>query len=251
MHNFVKARLKEFMSHISIKRVEDIVLVLLSFPHLAFTFRLLKASKAQLSQDLFVARVLKLWHSEAPKGFFVEFGATNGRDLSNTWALEKKFGWHGILVEPGKSWHDQLKSNRSCNIDYRCVYSESGVSLRFTDYLNPEYSTVEGFGTEDAHSSLRVNPSIYAVTTIKLVDLLDQYSAPDVIDYLSIDTEGSEYEILKAMDFDRYSFRVITVEHNYTAERLKIFELLSRNGYKRMFTFLSQQDDWYILPTIL
>jgi hypothetical protein len=86
----------------------------------------------------------------------------------------------------------------------------------------------------------------YDVRTISLLDLLRKYHAPTHVDYLSIDTEGSEYEILNAFDFTEYSFGVITVEHNYTPQRELIFELLSRNGYKRIYTEISRFDDWYV-----
>jgi hypothetical protein len=67
-----------------------------------------------------------------------------------------------------------------------------------------------------------------------------------VIDYLSIDTEGSEYEILANFDFSKHRFRVITCEHNYTQERDKIHTLLTEKGYLRKFEDVSQFDDWYV-----
>ena len=71
--------------------------------------------------------------------------------------------------------------------------------------------------------------------------------APKIIDYLSIDTEGSEYEILKNFDFKSYKLKVITCEHNYNENREKIYNLLSDNGYKRKLTKISKFEDWYIL----
>lgn len=77
-------------------------------------------------------------------------------------------------------------------------------------------------------------------------DLLIKHKAPKYIDYLSIDVEGSEYEILNAFDFNLYSIGVITVEHNFSAQREKIFTLLTSKGYKRKYENLSYWDDWYV-----
>ena len=62
---------------------------------------------AQIYQDLFVLFQLKLKKG----GCFVEFGATNGVGLSNTLLLEKRLGWSGIVVEPGRRWLPELKAN--------------------------------------------------------------------------------------------------------------------------------------------
>jgi hypothetical protein len=85
------------------------------------------------------------------------------------------------------------------------------------------------------------------VTTVTLTDMLARNDAPAVIDYLSIDTEGSEYDILAAHDFDRFKFSVITCEHNFTPNREKIFKLLTSKGYRRVMERQSQFDDWYVL----
>ena len=67
------------------------------------------------------------------------------------------------------------------------------------------------------------------------------------IDYLSLDTEGSEYEILEAINLATNQIGVITVEHNFNhISREKIFVYLTKFGYQRVFTSLSNQDDWYV-----
>ncbi len=81
--------------------------------------------------------------------------------------------------------------------------------------------------------------------SISLNDLFAQYGAPKKIGYLSIDTEASEYQKLKAFNFSEYEFDYITVEHNYTSEREKIYTLLTQNGHRRIFASFSQWDDWY------
>lgn len=199
-------------------------------------------SKAQLKQDMFVLSELKFKRD----GYFVEFGATNGVDLSNTYMLEKELGWTGILAEPAHVWHDDLVKNRDCLIDFNCVWSESGKTLDFNEVGAAELSTVDLFSETDFHAKARKIGNKYEVHTISLVDLLDKHDAPKAIDYLSIDTEGSEFEILSAFDFDTYNIKVITCEHNHTPMREKILELLTGKGYVRKYTQFSKFDDWYV-----
>jgi FkbM family methyltransferase len=202
----------------------------------------MSSSKSQLHQDLFVLSQLNFKRS----GFFVEFGATNGVDLSNSYLLEKFYGWTGILAEPAKVWHESLKNNRDARIDWRCVWNVSGSTIMFEECLEPEYSTLSSFKDADSHKTIRANSKQYGVETVSLIDLLRENNAPNHIDYLSIDTEGSEYEILSAFDFSSHSFGVITCEHNYTPNREKIHALLTSHGYVRKFESSSQFDDWYV-----
>ena len=199
-------------------------------------------SKAQLRQDLFVLAELDF----RSNGFFVEFGATNGVDLNNTHLLEERFGWNGILAEPARIWRDELTSNRRCHIVFDCVWSRSGETVLFNEVDRPEFSTVERYSDQDLHGALRRRGTTYPVQTISLLDLLDQHGAPKHIDYLSIDTEGSEYSILSAFDFDAYRFSIITCEHNYTSNRGRVEALLTSHGYERRLAELSHHDDWYV-----
>ena len=199
-------------------------------------------SKAQLKQDLFVLSELGFKKG----GFFVEFGATNGIDLSNSYLLEKKFGWHGILAEPATCWHSDLKNNRTSHIDTNVVWTESNATLVFNEVEEKELSTINMFSNSDFHKETRKKGKIYEVRSISLLDLLKKYNAPKHIDYLSIDTEGSEYEILLNFDFEEYDFKIITCEHNHTPEREKIFSLLTQKGYIRKHTKRSRWDDWYV-----
>ena len=199
-------------------------------------------SKSQLRQDLFVLYFLDF----KTNGFFVEFGATDGVELSNTYLMEKEFGWSGIVAEPAKYWHNALRRNRDCFIETNCVWKDSDSILSFNEVNARVFSTINLFSDSDLHSETRKNGKTYDVKTISLNDLLIKYDAPRIIDYLSIDTEGSEFEILNGFDFSEYAFRVITCEHNYTPMRKQIFDLLSKNGYERCYQEFSKFDDWYV-----
>ena len=200
----------------------------------------LPTSKAQLQQDLFALAQTGFKQN----GFFVEFGATNGVDLSNSWLLEKHFGWSGILAEPARSWHTALKANRTSKVETDCVWRTTGENLTFFDAASGAMSSLDDEGQKATKYS---DGNRYQVTTISLLDLLQKYNAPQKIDFLSIDTEGSEFEILNAFDFGKYQFQVICVEHNFAPQRGKIYDLLTRKGYKRVSESLSQFDDWYLL----
>lgn len=203
---------------------------------------LVRTSKSQLGQDLFVLSELEF----KKNGFFVEFGATNGIDLSNTYLLEKEFGWKGILAEPARCWHDSLRKNRNAFIEESCVWKDSNSVLEFNEADFAELSTIDAYSNEDLHGRSRHRGRRYEVRTISLNDLLAKYGAPSEIDYLSIDTEGSELEILRSLNFERYSFRIISCEHNFTPAREEIERLLAQNGYTRRFEEVSSVDDWYV-----
>lgn len=205
--------------------------------------RLMPLSRAQLRQDIFALSELQF----KKDGYFVEFGATNGVDLSNTWLMENHFNWTGILAEPARIWHEALRRNRTCAIDERCVWSVTGESLRFAEVpSSPEFSTLQSFAENDMHKTLRSGHDDYEVATISLNDLLREHGAPHAIDFLSIDTEGSEFEILSTLDFDTYQMGVIVVEHNFSANRDRIKGLLEAHGYVRKWETISHVDDWYV-----
>jgi FkbM family methyltransferase len=202
--------------------------------------RLIKASRSQLRQDMFVLITLDFKRD----GYFVEFGATDGVELSNTYLLEKELGWTGILAEPSRAWHEKLHENRKSQIESRCVWKKSGETLTFHEADAGEFSAIKEYSQKGRN--LNKPGRDYTVKTASLEEMLDQHNAPKEIDYLSIDTEGSEYEILSAFNFEKYRFRVITVEHNFQPQREQILRLLQKNGYERKLERISTIDDWYV-----
>ncbi len=198
--------------------------------------------KSQLGQDVFA-----LWASGMKRqGFFVEFGAGDGVHLSNTYLLEKEFEWTGILAEPLPEYHDELALNRAASIDTSCVWHTSGDTLGFVSvgYL----STVAEYARSDMHADSRAGRPVFSVKTISLLDLLDSHQAPTSIDFLSIDTEGSEYAILSAFPFgEKYTIKAIACEHNYSDHRMDIVRLLESKGYTQVGADISKHDDWFVL----
>ncbi len=210
--------------------------------HLRAALALLGESRSQVNQDFFALEA----NGCKRGGYFVEFGATDGESLSNSWLLEKYFGWNGILAEPARIWRERLAgADRTAARDHDCVWSTSGESLTFRESEFPELSTLESVNQRDGYD--RQQGPTYQVTTVSLGDLLDRHGAPAEIDYLSIDTEGSELEILSAYNFASRPIRCISVEHNYSPDRERIHALLTGKGYRQMHKELSLHDDFYVL----
>jgi FkbM family methyltransferase len=202
-------------------------------------------SKSQLQQDL-IALYIDSIHPNEQK-FFVEFGATNGVDLSNSFILEKNFNWNGILVEPGRTWHKELAATRNCTIDLRCVWKLDGEVIEFTETKKQkELSTISSFVDIDKFSAQRKLNSQYFVETVSLNRLLESYDAPKQVTYLSIDTEGSEYDIISSFNFSQFDFSFISIEHNHTSNEKLIELILEKQGYVRILPNISEWDGWYI-----
>jgi len=208
----------------------------------------LMESPSQMGQD---ALVLALTNKVQSK-FFVEAGACDGHYSSNTFVLETHFGWTGILCEPGRIWHDALRGTRASQIDTRLLWGTTGDLVQFHQTELPNLSTVESFMDTDMHAPDRHGGEIYIVETVSLVDLLDECAAPHFITFLSLDTEGSELEILSKFPFEKYEFGVIVCEHNNTSAEFSIRELLVRNGYYYLsgLSQISLGDAWFVGPKV-
>ena len=189
---------------------------------------------SQLGQDDWVLSKI------STPGYFVDIGASDGITNSNTFKLEAA-GWNGLCVEPNPIFFEHLANNRKCQVSYNAVYTISNQWLELV--MAGELSTLSGYVDADSHAKERQNKPSEKVITKSLDDLLKYYDVPKRIDYLSIDTEGSELDILSAFSWS-YDIQLITVEHNYSKNRDSIRDLLIEKGYQRV-DLPSQWDDWY------
>jgi FkbM family methyltransferase len=207
---------------------------------LAFAAPLARRASAEFFQDLWA-----LWEAGGKHdGFFVEFGAADGKSNSNTFFLEMEMNWKGVVAEPHPAFIDSVRHHRSCVVSNKCVYSRSGEHIEFLATQVRELGRIASIDPQDGHK--REDHTVVEVETISLNDLLIEAQAPQDIDFLSIDTEGSELEILAHFDFDRWNLRTISVEHNRTKMRERIFDLLTSRGYRRKWPEMSYCDDWYV-----
>jgi len=197
-------------------------------------------SYSQIGQDLFVLE----YFNKIQNGYFVEVGATDGIIFSNSYLLEKDFSWNGICIEPIKTEFYKLTLNRKCLTVNKAAYSKSGLMLDFIKRTDSLISGLKLHHDFDWFKDLPVE-EIQKVETETLTDILERLDAPTYIHYLSIDTEGADIEVLKGIDFNKYTFGLINIEHGHKIEvRHEQKSILEKNGYK----FLKQNDfdDFYI-----
>jgi FkbM family methyltransferase len=199
-------------------------------------------SYSQIGQDINVLE----YYNFKKNGYFIDIGASDGINESNTYLLEKEYNWNGICVEPIPFEYNKLIQNRNCICENKAVYNTSNIQVEFTIC---NISVLSGITQNiDAHNNLidqyGIN-SVINVNTITLNDLLYKYNSPSFIDYISIDTEGSELEIIKSIDFSKYNFGIIHVEHNFiTHKREQIKNILELNNYK--YVKENKWDDIYV-----
>jgi len=201
---------------------------------------------SQGGQDIYVTRILK----EKREGYFVEVGANNGYLMSNTYLLEKNYDWKGICVEATPYRITELINNRPNAICIsNAVFSESNLELDFTTCPLDILNVITDYA-EIAVDFLNQSGQIIKVNTRSLTDILNENNAPENIDYLSVDTNGSEYKVLEGIDFTKYKFGVITIKNSLVEEKQnRIKEILTSNGYSvqqtiRMVDNIS--DDLYV-----
>lgn len=158
-------------------------------------------------------------------GFFIELGANDGITQSNTAFFEFYRGWKGLLIEPSVEKYEQCIINRPSSIvqNYACVDSIYQLAHIYGDFNGSLMSSVNGS---------RLNSSqLLQVSTITLEKLLDKYAAPgQIIDLLSLDTEGYELPILKGLNLDKYRPRYMLIEI-YTKDFNEIVSFLLSHNY--------------------
>ena len=188
---------------------------------------------SQIGQDKWVCEFFNYKRN----GYFIDIGANDGVWLSNTYYLEQELGWKGICIEPGETPFASLQKNRSCICLRRFVSDkDTMVSFEEINYSRPRKNGLQ------------------AVESTRLDTLMPQYEIPGLIDYISIDVDGPEYEVLSGFPFDKYEVILWTIEHNIfkLGPDLKnnIKRLMENNGYVVAVENVQDgefiMEDWYI-----
>jgi FkbM family methyltransferase len=175
------------------------------------------AYKSQALQDLFLDRWV---FREREGGQFLDIGAHDGITMSNTWFFEKHRKWHGVCVEPNPAVFKRLMANRMCTTINCCISDVAGLVrfqkiTGFSEMLSGIVDKYEADHLQRIRDEMRDHggsSEIISVTARTFADIATEHGLSE-INYVSIDTEGGEYEILRSIDFRKFFVHVISVEY--------------------------------------
>jgi FkbM family methyltransferase len=166
-------------------------------------------------------------------GFFIEVGAFDGVNLSNTYHFEQ-IGWTGVLIEPDPDKAALCRSSRPGSRTYQCAAAGS-----------PEISEVTFFRVEagEVYSTTRLThdharridqmglaSKPLSVPAKTLDSIIQEVGAP-AIDFVSIDVEGAEMEVLRGFDIRRWQPTVVVVESNTKFRLPEVRDYFTSRGY--------------------
>lgn len=193
-------------------------------------------------------------------GFFVELGANDGMVQSNTYYFEKQKNWRGVLIEPSPNKFLECKANRARNNAIFCAacvsfdFKGEFVKIAYSDYMSAPLNLESDIADPFAHAKggeqyLQENETVFefGAKAVPLQHLLEQSNAPVLIDFLSLDVEGAELEVLRGVDHNIYRFKYILIEcrgfeklNNYLVSAgYRFLEKLSHHDY----LFINQSED--------
>ena len=222
-------------------------------------------SQQDSQQDVLILLLLK----DKAKGFFVDLAANHYKARSNSYNVEQYDDWNGLCIEPNPVYLLGLLSHRKCLIFVNPVSEKLNERVKFRfhhdglfggivgeDFDNKETangnsSDISGGGGSASNSSISSNITAFHhrhshlhhqqqqlqdedsyLYTVTLEILLDFVEAPKMIDYLSLDVEGAEENVLRHFNFSKYNFSMLTIER----PNLRLHNRLTDHGYLFVYT---------------
>jgi FkbM family methyltransferase len=175
----------------------------------------------QLMQDKWVfEQLIRLGNSLPREGYFVDIGCHDGIEINNTIVFER-IGFGGICVDANAASIEKCKQNRKCIVEHAMLYGKSGKTLLFSpDDESPMVSQMTPYGQQGI-----------ATVTTSLDDLLKKHNAPKEIDYISLDVEGMEMDVIDGFNANEYDVKCWTIEHNGQPRAGEIANWLWNQGY--------------------
>jgi FkbM family methyltransferase len=173
----------------------------------------------------------------ARSGFFVEVGANRPRQESQTWHLEQ-LGWTGVLIEPQPSLAEELRRVRSAQVFAVACSSPENAGRRMPLHVAGALSSLD----RDRMAPGARAEQVIDVAVRTLDDILIEARAPDRFEFLSVDVEGHELEVLGGFDFARWRPRLVLLEDH--VGNLEKHRFLRRSGYRLIRRV--ENNGWYV-----
>ena len=202
-------------------------------------------SKSQIGQDLILDQQIFKGKSN---GVFVEVGALDGFGASNTWFFEMERNWSGLLIEPNPvEFNKRNQHPRPNSIFENCAISDVEMDINFLsiegpcnvlsgimEFYNSQHleridRELEMYSNHPEGHELYSRKEQIPMKAVRLESLFSKHNITK-IDFISIDVEGAELQVLNSINFDKVDINVFMIENNYGLE--KETEFLSSKGYK-------------------
>ena len=191
---------------------------------------------SQHNQDRFLELYVFKGHKN---GIFMDIGAHDGIDINNTYYFEETHGWTGINVEANKDVYNKLVVNRPKCINVYCAVTNKDGAAEFI--VNKGYTEMlsglkSQYDVRHIDRLIRENIQHKVVSNTVLIETKKIESICDThnikhINYLSVDVEGAEFEVIKSINFDKLYIDVIGFENNYEDVSEPIMLYLQSKGY--------------------
>ena len=185
---------------------------------------------SQQGEDFFIYR--NFINKRVNDGVFIELGACDGLRYSNSYFFEKNLGFRGIMIEPVKEMYDKLVKNRPNNDLYNCVISMSEDDVEILVSQNGPVSGIKSSMTESFKNKWHRNSITRRVKTDTLKRILNDKSIT-YVDFLSLDVEGGEADVLQTIDWDNIEMYLVCIEldgHNQQKDEV-CREILRKAGF--------------------
>jgi len=196
-------------------------------------------SYSQLGEDLNIDRLLRARFNknENVTGFYVDVGAFHPYKFSNTYKFYER-GWKGINIEPNPETFHLLEKFRPDDINLNIGISSRQAKLQYWKYNRGAFNTFSKSEVLKLESLPNLElKEVLQIQTKPLNMVLEEYCNEfSEIDFLSVDVEGLDFEVLSSIDLARWKPKIICVEENMLLHRSfnksKIYKLLIKAGYE-------------------
>ena len=188
--------------------------------------------------------ILKFFKNDK-KGFYVDIGCYHPTHINNTYLLYKK-GWNGINIDVSQFSIDLFKFMRPDDLNYKCAVSETKKKVNL--YYQKEHSQLTSINKLTAKKFIKGRLKKKIINSYSLEEILSWGKYKDYeIDFLDVDVEGADLQVLRGLNFSKRKPKLICVEiHQKNFKKHKIYRFLIKKKYKLIwqesFSFLFKRN---------